>query len=260
MSAGTAPFARADADAARIDRPARRAAIIVATIAIGLVVDRLAGFPGQVAVSLAVWALTLWLVLRVGPALGRRLVACIWISALGEMVASLAWGLYDYQFGNIPPFVPPGHALLYLLGLIIAARVGERAAWLVLAGAAVPVAVLALSGHDLLSLPLYALFAAFVVFGRQRRLYATMFVIALVLELCGTALGNWSWRPVVPGTGLPTLNPPIAAGVFYCALDWLVGRFAGLAAVKQRGAVPDTLKPLEHADRNATARRPGHEK
>lgn len=260
MTSGASKFARADALANGIERPALTSLTVIATIVIGLLVDRLAGFPGQVAVSVAVWALTTWLIIKVRRDIGRRLMACVWISGLGEMVASLAWGLYDYQFGNVPLFVPPGHALLYLLGLIIAARINDRAAWLVLAGAAPLVAALALSGLDLLSLPLYALFAAFIVFGRQRRLYATMFVIALAMELYGTALGNWSWRAVAPGTGLPTLNPPLAAGVFYCALDWLVNRFIGLAKAEHTGPVPDNLIGLHGVDGSATARRAGHEK
>ncbi|MBL8381267.1 MAG: hypothetical protein JNM79_25595 [Burkholderiales bacterium] len=202
----------------------RVAFLVVATIAIGLAVDRVAGFPGQVVVSIAVWAILTGLVLRLPRPLATRLVACTWISGLGEMVASLAWGLYDYQFGNVPLFVPPGHALLYLLGLILAQRLPARAALAVPLMAAPLVAWLAFCGLDTLSLPLFAIFCVFMAFGRHKRLYATMFVIALLLELYGTALGNWSWRPVAPGLGLATLNPPLAAGVFYCALDWLVHR------------------------------------
>ena len=33
---------------------------------------------------------------------------------------------------------------------------------------------------------------------------------------------NWAWRPVVPWLELTTTNPPLAAGVFYCLLDFLV--------------------------------------
>ena len=259
MTAGASKIAQADFLATGIARPVLLGCTVVATIVMGLLVDRLAGFPGQVAVSLAVWALTTWLIVTVRRDIGRRLMACVWISGLGEMIASLAWGLYDYQFGNVPLFVPPGHALLYLLGLIIAARINDRAAWLVLAGAAPLVAALAVSGLDVLSLPLYALFAAFIVFGSQRRLYATMFVIALAMELYGTALGNWSWRAVAPGTGLATLNPPLAAGVFYCALDWLVNRFIGLTKAQHSGPVPDNLEGLRVTDGSATARRAGHD-
>ena len=140
------------------------------------------------------------------------------------MLASLAWGLYDYQFGNVPLFVPPGHALLYLLGLILAERMSARLAAAVPLVAAPAIVWLAWSGQDTLSLGLYGLFLMFMIFGTQRELYATMFVIALVMEIYGTALGNWTWRAIVPGTSITTLNPPIAAGVFYCALDWLVNR------------------------------------
>ena len=213
-----------------VPHPAGIAALIVATIGTGLWVDRAWGVPGQIAVSLFVWGVLTLLCLRLPRAISQRLVACVWISGIGELIASLAWGLYDYQFGNVPPFVPPGHALLYLLGLIIAERVPDRVALLVPLVAAPAVAFLALTGQDMLSLPLFGLFVLFMAIGTQRRLYATMFVIALAMEIYGTALGNWAWRAVAPGTGLSTLNPPLAAGVFYCALDWLVNRRMRLAS------------------------------
>lgn len=213
-----------------VPRPGFIACVIVAIVAGGLALDRVAGFPGQIAVSLVTWAALTALCLRLPPPLARRLIACTWISALGELLASLGWGLYDYQFGNVPLFVPPGHALIYLLGLIIAERVDTRVAIAVPLAAAPLVLALAWTGLDLLSLPLFALFVLFVAAGRHRTLYAVMFILALALELYGTALGNWSWRAVAPGTGLATLNPPLAAGVFYCGLDWLVNRFTGATA------------------------------
>ena len=203
------------------------AMLVIAVIGAGLWIDRIAGFPGQLAVSLIVWIVASALIIGLPGALGSRLMACVWISGLGELVASLAWGLYDYQLGNVPLFVPPGHALLYLLGIIIAERLDERMAFAVPLAAAPVVLWLAATGQDLLSVPLFALFVLFIAIGRHRRLYATMFVIALAMEIYGTAMGNWTWREVAPGTGLSTLNPPLAAGVFYCALDWLVNRVTG---------------------------------
>jgi hypothetical protein len=210
-----------------VPRPRALACLIVAILTIGLAVDRVAGMPGQIAVSLVVWAVLTTLALRLPAEIGRRLVACTWISGLGELVASLGWGLYDYQFGNVPLFVPPGHALLYLLGLIVAPSISARFSRGLLVVLAPLVLALAVSGLDLLSLPLFALFAVFILRGRHHALYAVMFLLALLLELYGTALGNWAWRPVAPGTGLTTMNPPLAAGVFYCGLDWLVNRFVG---------------------------------
>jgi hypothetical protein len=69
---------------------------------------------------------------------------------------------------------------------------------------------------------LYAFFLACMWFSPARRLYATMFVLSLALELYGTWIGNWSWSARVPWTGLTADNPPLAAGAFYCVLDFLV--------------------------------------
>jgi hypothetical protein len=49
-----------------------------------------------------------------------------------------------------------------------------------------------------------------------------MFVLAWLMEIYGTTLGNWTWRTTVPWFEWPTRNPPLAAGAFYCVLDALV--------------------------------------
>jgi hypothetical protein len=56
----------------------------------------------------------------------------------------------------------------------------------------------------------------------SRRLYATMFVLSATMEIYGTWIGNWRWSPEVPWLGLTSMNPPLAAGAFYCVLDLLV--------------------------------------
>ena len=54
------------------------------------------------------------------------------------------------------------------------------------------------------------------------RLYATMFVISLLMELYGTWIGTWVWVPEVPGLPLSSANPPLCVGGLYCVLDLLV--------------------------------------
>ena len=203
--------------------PGALSALIVFTITGGLALDRAYGVPGQIGVTVFVWGLFMWLCLRSAPGLRTRLIACVWISGLGEIGASLLWQLYDYQFFNVPLFVPPGHALLYLLGIILAQRLPPMVLSLVPWLAAPAVLLMAWTGADTLSLWLYLLFVLFMLFGRDKKLYATMFVIALAMEIVGTGLGNWTWRETVRLTSLTTLNPPLAAGAFYCVLDWLVG-------------------------------------
>lgn len=198
----------------------RLALLIVVTIAGGLLADSRAGSWGQPLVSVWVWGLFGWLLWRERD-LRPRLVACLLIATGGEAVLSLWWGLYDYRLGNLPLFVPPGHVLLYWLGLHLAVRLP---AWLLSWGprlAVVAVSALALAGLDWLGPPLLLLFLLCVRRGPAPPLYVTMFLLSLLMELWGTWLGCWSWRAFAPGLGWPVANPPLAAGAFYCVLDLL---------------------------------------
>lgn len=195
---------------------------ILAALAGGLALDVGFGWRGQLAAD--VWALAVfaWLLVKGGDVEKRALVACLVIATLGEAFLSLGWGLYDYQFRNIPIFVPPGHALLMTLGILLARRAPGWAIWLVPA-VALPYVVFALwQGWDKMGAILFAIFVACLMGSKARSLYATMFVLSLLLELYGTWLGNWTWRPLVPGLQLSNTNPPACSGAFYCVLDLLV--------------------------------------
>lgn len=201
-------------------KPVIQPALVVLTILVGLVADRYGGAWGQPLVSLWVWLLFGVLMFR-AAGLRLRLLACLCIATAGEVVLSLVWGLYDYRLGNLPLFVPPGHVLLYWLGLQWAGRLPVRVIaltpWLALAG----VSALAVAGIDWTGPALLAVFVACVAWGPSPRLYVTMFLLSLAMELWGTWLGNWTWQGVLPWLGWPVANPPLAAGAFYCVLDLL---------------------------------------
>ncbi len=197
-------------------------AVIVATIAIGLLVDQWWAGHGQLAVNAVAWLVFITLWTRSAPAQRPMLLACLLFATAGEVFLSLVWGLYEYRLGNIPLFVPPGHVLLFVLGMQIAARLPERSEWWIAALALPVIALFAWSGRDTLGPLLYLLFIACLFLSPSRRLYATMFVLSLAMEIYGTWLGNWTWSRDVPWLGLAADNPPIAAGAFYCVLDLLV--------------------------------------
>lgn len=229
-------------------RPMER--LIVATIAIGLAVDSRGGPWGQLAVSVAAWALLARLWLVSGPSQRPALLACLVYATAGEVFLSLAWGLYDYRLGNIPLFVPPGHVLLFTLGVRLAARLKDGAEWWIAAAALPVVAALALAGRDTLGPFLYALFLACMALSVSRKLYATMLVLSLAMELWGTWLGNWTWRHEVPWTDLVTANPPLAAGAFYAALDLLV--VSTVAAWRRQSPASPILTPSTASHQAAT--------
>ncbi|MGH8677099.1 MAG: hypothetical protein ACREUQ_01955, partial [Burkholderiales bacterium] len=174
-------------------------------------------------ISAGVWGVLFYLFGRVDRDERRALMACLVIATAGEMFCSLVWGLYTYRLANIPLFVPPGHALMLLLGISLARRMPEVVAHAIIGCAAVYSLGAAATGFDTLAVPLFVvLAAASLAMPRQRRLYASTFVLTLALELYGTWLGNWTWARNVPGMALVTTNPPGVAGAFYCALDALV--------------------------------------
>lgn len=197
-------------------------ATLLLSVVIGLPVDKFAGVPGQFAVSLWTWAVFLILLTRVDQRLRLPLMLCLVIATLGEVCLSLLWGLYTYWLHNIPLFVPPGHVLLFALGLAFAPRLPLWAVYVVCVSAAGYGAAAFLTSTDTISAALAVLFLSCMAFGGNRRLYATMFLIALLMELYGTWIGNWVWLPEVPGVPLTSANPPLCVGGFYCVLDLLV--------------------------------------
>lgn len=197
--------------------------VIVGALALGLAIDMRTDLPGQALVSAAIWLLLFHLLRNVDPGERRALLACLVIATVGELFLSLVWGLYTYRLGNIPMFVPPGHVLLLLLAIALAARMSGRTADAILGCAAAYALVAAATGLDTFALPLIAALAIVsVLMPRQRPLYASTFLLALALELYGTWLGNWTWAREVPVIALVTTNPPGIASAFYAVLDALV--------------------------------------
>ena len=217
-------------------------ALIIATIAGGLAVDQHVAVYGQIAVNVVAWFVFAVLWLRSDAIRRPALLACLVFATAGEVFLSLVWGLYEYRLHNIPLFVPPGHVLLFCLGVEISRRLRDGAeCWVALA--ALPlVAAFAFTGRDTLGPWLYALFLTCLVLSSSRKLYATMFVLSLAMELYGTWLGNWTWAARDPWFGFASDNPPLAAGAFYCVLDFLVVSAVGkrLQSPASAGAIPMT--------------------
>jgi hypothetical protein len=151
------------------------------------------------------------------------LIACLLLATLGELILSGMWGLYKYRVSLLPLFVPPGHVLLFLAGLTISRLkiCTDKIVWIVPLFASVFLGYRFWYSYDWLSFPLFVTFLACIHFGRERKLYAVMFVLALLLEFLGTALQTWRWVEFVPPTYFHSANPPLAAGVFYALLDLL---------------------------------------
>jgi hypothetical protein len=215
--------------------------LAVAVLAAGLALDIYTDLPGQALLSAAVWFLLFYLLRDAEAGERRALLACLVIATVGELFLSLVWGLYPYRLGNVPMFVPPGHVLLLLLGITLAARMTRRTADVILGCAAVYAFAAGATGVDTFALPLLAALAIVsLLMPRHRPLYASTFLLALALELYGTWLGNWTWAREVPVIALVTTNPPGIASAFYAVLDALVACTA-LVLGRRFATVPDPV-------------------
>ncbi|EIJ42745.1 hypothetical protein BegalDRAFT_1871 [Beggiatoa alba B18LD] len=188
----------------------------------GLFIDQYVPDYGQLGVNLIVWAIFLRILWQHSPVLRVKLILCLVYATLGELFLSLVWGLYIYRLDNVPLFVPAGHVLLFITGLLVARRLPNWIIWVV-PSLTLPLVIFNVFHQiDTLSSLLSLIFMLCILFGRWKKLYASMFVMALSLEIVGTGLGNWYWLPEVAWLGINSHNPPLGAGAFYCLLDLLV--------------------------------------
>jgi hypothetical protein len=155
---------------------------------------------------------------------------CVAVATGFEIFCSLIWGGYRYRLHNVPLFVPPGHGLVYLFGLLamttpVVREHGRRVAHVVLAGAVVwavagltllPLVTGRVDIQGALCLPV---FAWFVLRSPRWALFAAIFIVTGELEIFGTSLGNWYWVPVAPWTHIPSGNPPSVIAGGYCVID-----------------------------------------
>jgi len=155
---------------------------------------------------------------------------CVVVATGFEVFGSLVWGIYQYRLHNLPLFVPPGHGIVYLFGLLAAQtpvvmRYGRRVAHLVLAAAGAwalaGLTVLpALTGRvDVQGALCLPVFAYFLLRSPRWPLFAAIFIIVSELEIAGTSFGNWYWMPVAPWTHIPSGNPPSVIAGGYCVID-----------------------------------------
>jgi hypothetical protein len=157
----------------------------------------------------------------------RQIVTVIVVATAGECVLSLGFGLYTYRNALIPAYVPFGHGIFYLLAVMTAREEWPRRhavaiTRIVLAGGTLYALGSFLLVRDEWGLLWWAVAATLIVRSRNQLLLSTCVIYTIILELAGTAIGNWRWTPVVPLPGLHSLhsaNPPSGVGVLYVLLD-----------------------------------------
>jgi hypothetical protein len=207
-----------------VARPAVQAVAGAAYLAALLALDHFASYPEQLALGALTWCVLL-AALRLAPLeRSAQALGVVCFATIGEVTGSLIWGVYHYRLHNLPLFVPPAHGLVYLTGLSLATAARRHARALV-STAAVAAATWGLLGLTLLPRRDVAgafgvpLLLVFLWRGRNRAIYAGVFLVVATLELYGTAIGTWRWAHDLPGLGIPDGNPPSGVASGYVWFD-----------------------------------------
>jgi hypothetical protein len=200
--------------------PVAGAAYLAALLAL----DHYASYPEQLALGVLTFVVLAAALTRVAPERRAQALAVVAFATLGEVTGSLVWGVYSYRLHNLPLFVPPAHGIVYLTGLSLALAL-ERHTRLLVAGAAAAAATWGILGltvlpqRDVAGAIGVPLLLVFLWRGRNRAVYAGVFLVVGALELYGTAIGTWHWARDLPALGIPDGNPPSGVASGYVWFD-----------------------------------------
>jgi hypothetical protein len=220
-----------------------------AYLAVLLALDHFATYPEQLALGLLTWVVLIVALSRVSLERRAQALGVVCFATVGEVTGSLIWGVYHYRLHNLPLFVPPAHGLVYLTGLSLAAAFREHTRVLVVAAAALAAGwglagLTVLPHRDIAGAVGVPLLLLFLWRGRNRAIYAGVFLIVAALELYGTAIGTWHWARELPGLGIPDGNPPsgVASGyVWFDVMALLVAPYL-VALTRRPGRPADDLR------------------
>ena len=164
---------------------------------------------------------------RAYPRNRKLMIYAIFIGLVGEYFFSVYLGMYTYRLGNVPWYVPFGHAAVYGRVFLFSKdalvrkyhkEIERLFAIIILALALIYMIYFSDTFGFLMTLSVFLL----LWFRPEDRLYFyTMYIVVALLEIGGTAFGCWEWPSIAFGRFefLPSNNPPSGISLFYFLLD-----------------------------------------
>lgn len=157
----------------------------------------------------------------------EQLIYAVIIAIIGEYIFSIGLGMYTYRLQNIPHYVPPGHAVVFLSVYYFCRKPKVKfhrkqiEIFLTSLIAMYSLYFLILKG-DVFGFILTALiFYVLRNHPNERLFYLTMYCMVACLEIAGTGFNCWKWPELAfdKFTWLPSANPPSGISFFYFGLD-----------------------------------------
>jgi len=145
----------------------------------------------------------------------------------GEYLFSLGSEMYSYRLGNVPMYVPPGHAIIYIVTVyfcrekcvkLFSSQIEKVLGILILLySLCFLIFASDIFGFSLTILTLWLLRNR----PRERLFYYSMYIVVVFLELIGTNYNCWVWPNTAFGIFdfIKSANPPSGISFFYFGLD-----------------------------------------
>ncbi len=157
----------------------------------------------------------------------EQMIIAVIIAIIGEYLFSIVMGMYTYRLGNVPHYVPPGHALVYMAVLYFSKAASILKHKVKIEGfftvfIIIYATVFLVLKNDVFGFVMTA--ATLLILRkkpRERLFYLTMYITVAYLEIVGTYYLCWKWPATAWGIFdfLPSHNPPSGISFFYFLLD-----------------------------------------
>lgn len=164
---------------------------------------------------------------QVTPRNKKQMIYAIIIAVFGEYLFSVALGMYTYRLENVPHYIPPGHALVYLAVLYFSKassiiRYKKSLEKVLTIFIFIYASVFLVAKTDVFGFVMTV--ATLLILQkklRERLFYLSMYITVALLEIIGTTYQCWWWPSTAWGIFdfLPSHNPPSGISLFYFLLD-----------------------------------------
>ena len=187
---------------------------------------------GQNYLNFIVFLFTLILWFFADKQLKKLIFTMIFLSYLGEIIFCKLLGWYTYRLGNIPFYVPFGHAIVFASGYTLSQieflkKHDNQLKNIFIYTFLIVFLLLFFLGNDLFSLISGALFMLLIRRKKWQTLYFNIAFCVIFIELVGTHYGAWKWKPLLYNY-IGTLNPPLGAVFFYAGGDVILVKLVQL--------------------------------
>lgn len=164
---------------------------------------------------------------RVGKRVREQMIYAVVIGFVGEHLFSIGLGMYTYRLGNVPLYIPFGHAVVLVAVLYFCKESIIRANKKILEKAFTIFILLYSFSFLVLANDIFGFVMSLLVIyllrnkPRERLFYLTMYIAVAFLEIVGTSYGCWFWPETAFDTipFLKSANPPSGISLFYFLLD-----------------------------------------